>query len=75
MDSEELLEELIFKDVSILNSNGLLIGRQVYTDFSKPLDLLSKGASGSVIDLELKKHKTPYDFLDRKCSMQALAKL
>lgn len=61
MDSEELLEEQIFKDISILNSNWLLIGRQVYTDYGKPLDLLAIDASGSVVVIELKKHKTPRD--------------
>jgi hypothetical protein len=61
MDSEELLEEQIFKDISILNANWLLIGRQVYTDFGKPLDLLAIDASGSLIVIELKKHKTPRD--------------
>jgi len=59
--SEDLLEEQIFKDISILNSNWLLIGRQVYTDFGKPLDLLAIDATGSVIVIELKKHKTPRD--------------
>lgn len=61
IDSEELLEEQIFKDISILNSNWLLIGRQVYTDFGKPLDLLAVDVSGSLIVIELKKHKTPRD--------------
>ncbi len=61
VESEELLEEQIFKDISILNSNWLLIGRQVYTDFGKPLDLLAIDAAGSVIVIELKKHKTPRD--------------
>ncbi|MFQ3243631.1 MAG: hypothetical protein ACI9SP_000249 [Arenicella sp.] len=61
MDSEELLEEQIFKDISILNANWLLIGRQVYTDFGKPLDLLAIDASGSLVVIELKKHKTPRD--------------
>ena len=35
LDSEELLGQQIFKDVSILNQSWLLIGRQVYTDFGK----------------------------------------
>ena len=61
MDSEELLEEQIFRDVSILNGNWLLIGRQVYTDFGKPLDLLAIDRTGSLIVIELKKHKTPRD--------------
>ena len=61
LDTELLLEEQISKDISILNANWLLIGRQVYTDFGKPLDLLAVDASGSLIVIELKKHRTPRD--------------
>ncbi|WP_016956255.1 endonuclease NucS [Catenovulum agarivorans] len=61
LDSEILLEEQITKDISILNPNWLLIGRQVYTDFGKYIDLLAIDASGSIIIIELKKHKTPRD--------------
>ena len=61
LDSESLLEEQITRDVSILNASWLLIGRQVYTDFGKYIDLLAIDASGSIIIIELKKHKTPRD--------------
>ncbi len=61
IESEDVLEEQIFRDISILNANWLLIGRQVFTDFGKPLDLLAIDASGSLIVIELKKHKTPRD--------------
>lgn len=61
LDTEQLLEEQIFKDISILNANWLLIGRQVQTDFGKYIDLLAIDASGSIIVIELKKHKTPRD--------------
>ena len=61
LETELLLEEQIFEDISILNSNWLLIGRQVYTDFGKYIDLLAIDAFGSVIVIELKKHKTPRD--------------
>ncbi|MFT5085239.1 MAG: hypothetical protein ACI9Y1_003297 [Lentisphaeria bacterium] len=61
LDSELLLEEQISDDIAILNAHWLLIGRQVYTDFGKYIDLLAIDASGSVIIIELKKHKTPRD--------------
>ncbi|MCZ2722394.1 endonuclease NucS [Marinomonas sp. 15G1-11] len=61
LESEALLEELIAKDMSILNTGWLLIGKQVYTDFGKYIDLLAIDSSGSVIIIELKKHKTPRD--------------
>jgi len=61
LDSEALLEEQITRDISILNSGWMLIGRQVYTDFGKYIDLLAIDATGSIIIIELKKHKTPRD--------------
>lgn len=61
LETELLLEEQITKDVSILNANWLLIGRQVYIDFGKYIDLLAVDATGSIIIIELKKHKTPRD--------------
>lgn len=61
LDSEALLEAQIVKDISILNTGWLLIGQQVYTDFGKCIDLLAIDATGSIIIIELKKHKTPRD--------------
>ena len=61
LETELLLEEQIFQDIAILNSNWMLIGRQVYTDFGKYIDLLAIDATGSIIVIELKKHKTPRD--------------
>lgn len=61
LESELLLEEQITRDISILNPSWLLIGRQVSTDFGKYIDLLAIDASGSIIIIELKKHKTPRD--------------
>ncbi|MDO9519300.1 MAG: endonuclease NucS [Pseudohongiella sp.] len=61
LDSELLLEEQITRDISILNASWLLIGRQVYTDFGKYIDLLAIDVTGSIIIIELKKHKTPRD--------------
>ncbi len=61
IESEQLLEEQITKDISILNPEWLLIGRQVYTDFGKYIDLLAIDVSGSIIIIELKKHKTARD--------------
>lgn len=53
LGSEALLEEQITKDIAILNPGWLLIGRQVYTDFGKIIDLLAMDATGSVIIIEL----------------------
>ncbi len=59
LETENLLEELITRDVSILNENWLLIGRQVSTGFNSYIDLLALDAAGTLIVIELKRAKTP----------------
>ncbi len=58
---EALLEEQVMQDMSILNTDWLLIGRQVRTAYDKYIDLLAMDANGTVIIIELKKQKTPRD--------------
>ena len=59
LDSEQELEEMICSDISILNEQWMLIGRQVMTAYNKAIDLLALDSTGSVIIIELKKYKTP----------------
>jgi len=59
LQSENLLEELIVRDISILDENWLLIGRQVATGYGSYIDLLALDAAGTVIVIELKRNKTP----------------
>lgn len=58
LDSEQGLEEMICKDVSILNDQWLLIGRRVRTSYNKSIDLLAIDVTGSLIIIELKKNRT-----------------
>lgn len=59
LESEKALEDMINADASILNDRWMLIGRQVPTPFGGYIDLLAIDADGSLIIIELKKHKTP----------------
>jgi len=59
MDTEDLLEDYIFRDITILNDGWLIIGRQVLTDFGKFIDLLAVDETGALIVIELKKDQTP----------------
>lgn len=61
--SERQLEDLIVEDASILDSNWMLIGRQVPTDFKGFVDLIALQPDGTPVIIELKKDKTPRDVL------------
>lgn len=59
LDKEERLEEFLDKDITIASPHWMVIGRQVYTDYGKYIDLLAIDRDGNLIVLELKKNKTP----------------
>lgn len=61
MDREERLETILFRDVSILGLDVLVIGRQVLTDYGKKIDLLAVDGDGAVVVIELKRDRTPRD--------------
>ena len=67
LPEEDLLEDFITSDMSILESNWLLIGRQVRTSYQKIIDLLALDEEGTVIVIELKRKKT-----ERKVTGQVL---
>lgn len=59
IDSELMLEDALVKDLSILSSQLMLIGRQVPTLYGKFIDMLAMDASGNLSIIELKKSRTP----------------
>ena len=58
---EERLEDWLESDISVLDPNLLVIGRQVPTDYGGAIDLLCLNSAGETVVLELKRGKTPRD--------------
>jgi RecB family endonuclease NucS len=54
-----MLEDALAKDLSILSSQLMLIGRQVATSYGKFIDMLAMDISGNLFIIELKKNRTP----------------
>ena len=59
LELEERIENWLEKDISIIASDLLVIGRQVETDFGGVIDLLCLESNGDVVIVELKRDKTP----------------
>lgn len=64
---EERLENWLESDISMLDPDLLVIGRQVRTDFGGEIDLLCLDSAGDTVVVELKKGRTP-----REVTAQAL---
>lgn len=61
LNFESRLENWLENDISILDKDLLVIGRQVSTDFGGSIDLLCVDSFGDTIIVELKRDKTPRD--------------
>lgn len=59
LDEEKRIENWIERDISVLDPDLLVIGRQVPTAYGKLVDLLCIDPAGSLVIVELKRDKTP----------------
>ncbi|MFO8008318.1 MAG: endonuclease NucS [Candidatus Brocadiia bacterium] len=59
MPSETQLEDILAEDISIIDPNLLLIGRQVLTGYGNYMDLLAMDADANLVVIELKRDRTP----------------
>ena len=59
--SERQLEDWLETDIDILDTNLLVIGRQVLTDYGHYLDFLCINNEGDLVVVELKRDRTPRD--------------
>jgi len=59
LDMEARLQEWLARDISVLDRDLLVIGREVETDFGGFIDLLCLNRAGDVVVVELKRDKTP----------------
>lgn len=65
IESERKLEEILEKDLSILDDKLLPIGRQIATDHGKYLDLLAINDDGDIVIIELKRDRTPREVVSQ----------
>ena len=61
LDKETKLENVLLKDLGVLDPDLLLVGKQVLTSFGKRIDLLAIDSQGDLVVIELKRDKTPRD--------------
>lgn len=59
LGDESRLEDILEQDVSILDLDVMILGRQVPTSYGKRIDLLGVDAGGDLYAIELKRDRTP----------------
>ena len=58
IENELTLEDTLYEDVSVLDPDLMVVGRQVSTAFGKFIDLLTIDSEGNLTVVELKKNRT-----------------
>ncbi len=59
IETEAKLEDVLHRDISVLDPSLMVVGRQVSTIYGKYIDLLAIDADGDLTVVELKRNKTP----------------
>jgi|SRR5829696_2566594 len=65
LEAEQQIEDWIERDPSLLDPDLLIIGRQVKTEHSGPIDLLGLTSDGTISIIELKRDKTPREVIEQ----------
>lgn len=76
IDAESRLEDILTNDISIINPNLMVLGKQVPTAYGKFIDLLAIDVDGNLVVIELKRNRTPREvvaqLLDYGCWVRGL---
>lgn len=63
LDFEAKIERWVAEDLSLIGLDGLVIGRQVYTEYAKRIDILAIDRDGNLSIIELKRDRSPRDIV------------
>ena len=61
LNQESRIQTWVEKDINIISSDLLVIGREVETDYNGYIDILCLDRQGDIVIVELKRDKTPRD--------------
>ncbi len=61
IENEKKLEQIIIKNIQIIDKDLLVIGNQITTAYGNKLDILAINKNAELVLIELKRNKTPRD--------------
>ena len=59
MDLEKELQDILVRDISLIDERLIVIGEKVRTDLGKEIDILGIDSEGNLVVIELKRDRTP----------------